>query len=88
LDSGHSRTAAALLLGRVEGTVLPNDVADAGDLTRRLESHGFDSVSLLGTPYVPLVTGALARQTGGRLPYLRGRAAAFGFDVVVLARRG
>ena len=42
----------------------------------------------LGTPYVPGLSSALARWTGGRVPYLRGAVAArFGRDVVVVGHR-
>ena len=55
---------------------------------RRFEAAGLRVESVLGTAYVPGLSGPLARWTGGRVPYLRGEAAArLGRDLIVLGRR-
>ena len=87
LDARRRRTAAELLLGLGAPAAMPNDVDGAGALRSRLAGHGLAVDDLLGTPYLPLASSALARLVGRRLPYLRGGLAAFGYDVVVLAHR-
>jgi SAM-dependent methyltransferase len=85
---GQLGLALRLLLGRESGAVLPTDVADATCLTAHFRARGLAVESLLGTAYLPGLTGPLARLTGGHLPYLRDRAAVrFGRDVIVLGRR-
>src|SRR5207244_314926 len=85
--AGQWPLAARLLLGCEEGVVLPNDVRSLAELRGRLEPHGLAVETVLGTPYLPVLTGWLARLTGGRMPYLRGALAArLARDVVVLGR--
>jgi SAM-dependent methyltransferase len=77
-----------LLLGRERGTLLPTDVTDAPSLDAQFRAGGLAIDSLLGTAYVPGLTGPLGRMTGGRLPYLRDDAAArLARDLIVLGRR-
>lgn len=77
-----------MLLGREGGAVLPTDVADLAGLDARLAAAGLRLETVRGTAYLPPLTGALGRLTGGRLPYLRGGAAArFGRDLILIGRR-
>jgi SAM-dependent methyltransferase len=86
--SGQLGLALRLLLGRERGAVLPTDVADLASLDAQFRARGLAIESLLGTAYLPGLTGPLSRLTGGRLPYLRdGAAARFGRDLIVLGRR-
>jgi SAM-dependent methyltransferase len=85
---GKAGLGLRLLLGRERGAVLPTDVADLASLAGRFRAVGLAVESLLGTAYLPGLTGPLGRLTGGRLPYLRdGAAARFGRDLIVLGRR-
>jgi SAM-dependent methyltransferase len=85
---GERQLGLRLLLGREAGMQLPNDVFDAARLAALLGAHSLQLDSLLGTPYVPLVTQLLSSWTGGRIPHLRGAAAVrFGFDIVAIGHR-
>jgi SAM-dependent methyltransferase len=85
---GQLALGLRLLLGREDGAVLPTDVRDAAGMADRFGAGGLTVEALLGTPYVPGLTGWLARRTGGRLPYLRaGAAARLGRDLIVIGRR-